>query len=321
MSSKKTSLSIAMACFNGEEMISMQLKSILDQTYQDFVLLICDDNSSDNTVEVIQQYMKDDSRIILYQNQYTLGYVKNFEKVISLCTTEYIALSDQDDIWRVDKLEKEMLLMHSTEKENASLPIMIHSDLSMYSHGKKCITYPSYFHYRGYVLNESKDLGHLLGPCGVMGNTILFNCYLKERILPFPEKLENHDYWIALINELFGKRVTIHEPLVSYRIHSSNTSYTSFSRKPLTRSLKKWFVGDVTLPYINSKRAFVLAKLLQKYNLKANDKIIITAFLKYLHQEDTKLMQIYNVFRYSFVKKGLRNKTKIIFKILIRKRK
>ena len=91
-------ISIAMATYNGELFIREQLDSILTQTLSDWELIVCDDGSTDNTLSILQEYANNDSRIKIYQNETNLGFKRNFEKAIGLCSGEYIALCDQDDI-------------------------------------------------------------------------------------------------------------------------------------------------------------------------------------------------------------------------------
>ena len=99
-------ISVALACYNGENFIYEQIQSIINQTITDLEIIICDDKSTDNTIDIIHNIK--DKRIKLYQNNIQLGVVKNFEKAISLCNGEYIALSDQDDVWVEKKLEKQL---------------------------------------------------------------------------------------------------------------------------------------------------------------------------------------------------------------------
>ena len=99
-------ISIAMATYNGEKYLREQIDSILNQTIQDFELIVCDDCSTDTTWNILQDYQSQDRRIKCYRNEENLGFKKNFEKAIGLCTGEYIALSDQDDIWLPEHLEK-----------------------------------------------------------------------------------------------------------------------------------------------------------------------------------------------------------------------
>lgn len=98
-------ISIAMATYNGEKYLREQLDSILAQTIQDFELIVCDDCSTDSTVQILNEYVEKDSRIKVFVNAKNLGFRKNFEKAIGLCKGEYIALSDQDDIWMTEHLE------------------------------------------------------------------------------------------------------------------------------------------------------------------------------------------------------------------------
>ena len=98
-------ISIAMCSYNGERFIKEQIDSIIAQTYKNFELIIVDDGSKDNTINIIKEYQLKDHRIKLFQNDNNLGFVKNFEKAISLCSGDFIALADQDDVWKKNKLE------------------------------------------------------------------------------------------------------------------------------------------------------------------------------------------------------------------------
>ncbi len=88
-------ISIAMATYNGSTFIQQQINSILSQSYSDFELIICDDCSTDNTWNLLNEFASEDSRIHCYQNEKKFCCKKNFEKVIS-CSRQYIALADQD---------------------------------------------------------------------------------------------------------------------------------------------------------------------------------------------------------------------------------
>lgn len=115
-------VSIAMTTYNGEKFIKKQLDSIINQTYKNLEIIICDDGSTDKTIDIIKEYQKKDKRIKLYINEKNLGFSKNFEKAISLCKGDYIALSDQDDIWELDKIEtmvkniNDAILVYGDEK-------------------------------------------------------------------------------------------------------------------------------------------------------------------------------------------------------------
>jgi len=310
-------ISIAMATYNGEKFLAQQIDSILKQSWGNIELIICDDNSNDNTIEIIEKYMEKHECITLYRNFYTLGVVKNFGKAIELSSSPYIALSDQDDIWVENKLEILMNEMRKLEQSDDRVPLMVHSDLTMIDEENHMI-HKSFFKFRNYNLKKTKDLNHIISRCGVMGNTILMNHHLKNRILPFPEHLDLHDYWIALINELYGKRITVQQPLVQYRIHEHNCS-NSLNKlaKNEVLNLEKIFTFDFSLPYMNLNREKILEPLLRNTEVLENDKNIIENFLTYLNFNTNRLSMFYRLVTFNFIRKGFLYRLKLFLSILL----
>ena len=101
-------IGIAMTSYNGEKYLKEQIDSILNQTVSDFELIVCDDVSSDSTMDILNGYAAKDSRVHVFRNEENLGFLKNFEKAIRICLdrgAEYVALADQDDIWTENHLE------------------------------------------------------------------------------------------------------------------------------------------------------------------------------------------------------------------------
>ncbi|EIO7716128.1 hypothetical protein LQS10_001071, partial [Campylobacter coli] len=148
-----------------------------------------------------------------------------------------------------------------------------------------------------------KDLGHILGPCGVMGNTMMINKTLKDIIFPFPEKIDFHDYYIAVMCELFGKRVTFYEPFVLYRIHQDNTSNSKLSIKK-----KK----NTVLPYLERKLDW-LNNI--KQDIKQNDLLVINKFQYYI-QNPKKIYYYLELVRYNLVKRDNIYRFKLFFRFL-----
>ena len=99
-------IEILMATYNGEKYIGEQINSIINQTYTNWNLLIRDDGSKDKTLNIIKKYEKMDNRIILIRdNKDNLGFVKNFEELLKISSSELIMFSDQDDVWKKDKIK------------------------------------------------------------------------------------------------------------------------------------------------------------------------------------------------------------------------
>ena len=97
-------ISVALASYNGEKYIEEQINSILYQSMKVDRIVICDDNSKDNTIKIIEKLIKKGFPINLHKNDRNLGYALNFMKCINLCNSNYIFLSDQDDIWFKNKV-------------------------------------------------------------------------------------------------------------------------------------------------------------------------------------------------------------------------
>ena len=99
--------SVALCTFNGEKFLKEQLDSILNQTVTIDEIIVCDDGSTDATISILNSYKEKFPEIFnIYINEENLRSVKNFEKAMLLCKNEIIFLSDQDDIWEKNKVEK-----------------------------------------------------------------------------------------------------------------------------------------------------------------------------------------------------------------------
>ncbi len=209
--SKQPLISIAMATYNGEKYLKEQLDSILSQTYSNIEIIICDDYSGDATRSILEEYSQKDKRIKLYFNEKNIGYVKNFEKAISLCSGEFIALSDQDDIWMEYKIE--------TLYKNIGSHLLIHSDALLINE-KGNIVATSYSRYSKKILQ--KDFKACLVENNVTGCTLLFDRKLIHGAVPFPQATIVHDWWLALCACKCGTIKYLDLALVKYRQHENN---------------------------------------------------------------------------------------------------
>ena len=312
---KSPVVAVLVATYNGEVFLKQQLDSILNQTYSNIKIYISDDNSSDNTAQIIKTYKENFPEKIFYTlNNSNIGVMKNFENLIFNCKEDYMALSDQDDIWQASKLQRQMDAMLELESENISLPCLVNSDLCMIDEKDKMIN-KSYFQFRNYVLSDKRDLGHILGPSGIMGNTLLINKELKHIALPFPSKLDVHDYWLGLNAELFGKRKTINEQLVQYRIHSNNVS----NSKSTIKKNKTIITRDVKLPNMQTNRKLFLPEIIARINSKEDLKTV-NAYIDYLKFNKNRLSLYCDLIYFSLVKKGLLFRIKLLLKLFFTNR-
>lgn len=104
-------VSIVTPAYNAERYISKTIDSVINQTYTNWEMLIVDDCSIDNTKYIIKEYSTKDHRIRIITMPENVGVANARNEAIKLSKGEYIAFLDSDDIWRVDKLEKQITFM------------------------------------------------------------------------------------------------------------------------------------------------------------------------------------------------------------------
>ncbi len=225
MVNRKEKVSVAMATYNGEKYIKEQIETILNNLDDKDELVISDDGSSDMTIEIINKI--NDKRIKLLEGP-RKGLKKNFENAIKNTTGDVIFLSDQDDIWIENKVEKVL------ECFNNNNYILIQHDAVVVDENDKVI-YESFAEHRkvktGVIKNLIKNSYH--------GCCIAFRKELIKEILPIPDNVYLHDEWIGIVAELNGKTYFLDEKLIKYRRHSENTS--SFKHLPV----KEMFLNRV----------------------------------------------------------------------------
>lgn len=204
-------LSVCIAACNGEKFISEQISSILEQLSEDDEIIISDDGSTDNTVEIVEKYH--DDRIIILKDNNFKSPVRNFEKALKQAKGEFVFLADQDDIWEKDKLNIIMGYL-------AGYDVVV-SDCRVIDE-KDNVIYDSFFHIR----NSGKGIFKNLVRNSYIGCCMAFNRKILEISLPFPKNIPMHDLWIGIIGELFGKCYFCDEKLVRYRRHKNNITNT-----------------------------------------------------------------------------------------------
>lgn len=215
-------LSVAMCTYNGEKHIKTQLDSILHQSIAVDQIIICDDGSTDKTIKIIEQYQLENPKVIkLIKNSNNLGSNKNFEKAISICDGDFIFLSDQDDIWKEDKVKK--IIQHFSENESTEA---VFSNAELINEKdepftERCLWNMAYFLEE--QLTKPIDLFRLLKFKSnmVTGATLCIKKEVKDFILPIPNMKDcYHDEWIAIIIASRKKLDYLSDKLTSYRIHS-----------------------------------------------------------------------------------------------------
>ncbi|MEI8084982.1 MAG: glycosyltransferase family 2 protein [Paludibacter sp.] len=204
-------VSIALCTYNGERFLREQLDSILNQEYENIAEIVCvDDRSTDSTWSILNEYANKYSVFKAVKNDINLGFIKNYEKAITLCNNNLIAISDQDDIWYASKISK---LVNSIGDG-----LMIYSDNEYIDEDGNLLGVK--FSDKRNLTTTSSCLNFTLFN-GISGHTVLFKREMLVYALPFPADI-HYDWWLAFCASQHSVIQYIPEPLVGYRQHISN---------------------------------------------------------------------------------------------------
>nr|WP_321356144.1 glycosyltransferase family 2 protein [uncultured Draconibacterium sp.] len=200
-------ISVCIPTYNGEQYIRQQLDSILSQTLAVDEIIISDDSSGDQTVEIIRSY--NNPKIKLFEKQRFSSPIFNLEFALKQAKGDFIFLADQDDIWMPDKVA---ILV----KELANNKLVISDGEVINQEGKVIASsiFELFNSRRGFFKNLTKN--------SYMGCCMAFHKDLLTVVLPFPKSIAMHDLWIGLNAELYTKPVFCTAKLVKYRRHESN---------------------------------------------------------------------------------------------------
>jgi len=221
-------ISVCIATYNGEKYIKEQLESILPELDPNDEVVICDDNSTDFTIDEINKLV--DPRINIYRNLRRLGHVRNFEKAMLLAKGEYILLSDQDDVW----IKGRVALMKKKAEEDICNSLVASNYNLIDENGKDIGVFRNLLPKKNSILKQLILI--LAGKSQYFGCTFLLKRELLATALPIPGCVESHDIWLALIASAHNKVANIMEPTLLHRIHSSNA--TPKKPRPLLKIIK-----------------------------------------------------------------------------------
>jgi glycosyltransferase involved in cell wall biosynthesis len=217
---------ILLATYNGDKHLDSLINSIINQTYKNWILLIRDDCSSDNTTKILKKFKNDypNKLKIIDNKNIRLGACQNFHELLKFSNAEYLFLCDQDDIWLKNKVEislKKILLLENVFGKNH--PILIHTNLKLMNSSNNIL---SDSFWNSYSINpEIMYIPEIIFSQNfITGCTILINESTKRISLPIPLEAVMHDWWIALKTVKHGIIKNISTPTVLYRIHESNAS-------------------------------------------------------------------------------------------------
>lgn len=211
-----------MCTYNGADFLPSQLQSIMTQSRPPDELVVCDDASTDNTRILLEKFAAESPfPVSLHFNERNLGSVKNFEKAIGLCRGDVIALGDQDDVWRSDKLQLLEEAFRKSEKVGLvfSDAEVVDEDLNLLN--RRMWDEVNFDEYKRKLVRHGRAFEVLVTGWTVTGATMAFRSQFVNLTLPIPDDIAMiHDGWIALTVASVADVVIIDQPLIKYRQHA-----------------------------------------------------------------------------------------------------
>lgn len=277
-------ISVAMASYNGEKYIRQQIESILDQTVIPDEIIISDDGSNDQTIQIIEEMFAKhtDQGIIfkLYQDNPRHGYCGNFEWAITHTTGDYIFISDQDDVWYPSKVATVMRVFDL----HPDAECVFHEAELINSDGGKISGTFNYWANEnlsdkdcrdGFKINRNQHLESTISRTLAPGMSICISKELLKTALPFPKCDGLHDQWIEFCAVLNDRCWYISDVLEGYRLHGDNTSgnkvYRGTKLQQIKRKITRISINGVKNSITFSIMAKRMIDLLEERGLHSTD--------------------------------------------------
>lgn len=181
-------VSIVMPCYNGSKTIAESIESVLAQTYPYFELLICDDTSQDNSIEIIYRYVSKDSRVKLVANEFHKGVVGARNSCLNNATGRYISFLDCDDLWLPNKLRSQLVFMN---EQGCS---MSHAPYTMFDNTQQR---------KEFIPQKVISFKDIIKTCDIGCLTVMIDTkYVKKQDVFLPNiPKEDYALWIKLMKK------------------------------------------------------------------------------------------------------------------------
>ena len=230
-------IQILLATYNSGAFLEQQLASLMEQSFQEFNILVSDGGSKDNTLEIIGSFQKRFPEKIRLLDTAPASACENFARLLAAADAELIMFCDHDDVWKKEKIALSLETYRQMEKEyGPDFPILVFTDSEIVDRDLRKL-FPSMM--RSQRLNRSRFTpGRTIIQNYASGNTMLFNRALLKKVLPIGSRAVMHDHWVALGAAFFGKVGYVDIPTILYRQHGDNV-LGSF-RYDLRSCLKKF---------------------------------------------------------------------------------
>lgn len=243
---------ILLAIHNGEKHLWAQLESIARQSYDDWELIIGDDNSTDQSWNLIQGFVSKHPNKVKAQKLVNGGSASaSFMALIACATSEYIMLCDQDDVWNLDKVQ--LSIEHLTGLEKSNKVALVYSDMEVVDENLQTLK-TSFLRQHGLDPAWIHDTKKVLVQSLAAGCTMMFTQALKQKLQPINSKLFMHDHWLMIHAALHGDIGFIPQPTLKYRQHSHNSVGShGISSAYFLEKIKAWKENHTRFKYLHKQ--------------------------------------------------------------------
>ncbi len=282
----KSKIAVLVATYNGEKYILEQLLSIeksmaKTEKVREYEILVRDDGSTDNTVQVVKDYGESNSSVTLVEDMYKRGFKNSFKYLMSLVPedVDYIFFSDQDDIWEEEKVNRFL----DVAGEVTDVPLLVYSDLLMFGEVLELpIKLSNFYKWE----HDNDGIPAWLLANTVTGAAMMINYQLLARVLTLTdevwEKERYHDWLIAKVAGLTGEYRYIDMPLTKYRQHANNASHDWNRTSGLKMNQLKMYIEDWTRMYYEIfSRNHALQKSLNANSMPDKSRTLLAKFSKF----------------------------------------
>lgn len=237
---------ILLATYNGGKFIMEQLDSIVKQSYSNWEVLISDDGSTDDTLNIIREFCSKDYRIKIVNEGLTkLGACQNFGNLLKTALDkewDFVMFADQDDFWYENKIQ--LTLDSMLDGGNfIKIPKLVYTDFEYADEELTPLPKETDHNISGW---KEPNLQRLLAQNNIYGCTMMINRLLAERAIPIPSSAENHDYWISMVAASLGEIIHIKKRTILYRQHANNVS-GHYSNNSLKKRFQRYYKRNAQL--------------------------------------------------------------------------
>lgn len=229
MLEKEPLVSVIIPVYNAERTIKDTLDSVINQTYKNLEIICINDCSKDNSLEILNEYVKKDERIKVLSNEKNSGVAKTRNNGLKIATGEYIAFVDSDDIWNLTKTEKQIeFMLNNGYKLSFTSVNFIDNDGK---NTRKSFIVPKEVSYKSLLKQNVITLS----------SAIIDKNVLKDRLFHNDELHEDFIMWLEILKEDTEKAYGLEESLVDYRLTQGSKSRNKWKSLKMTYKTYKFF--------------------------------------------------------------------------------